>query len=78
MATTIDSGTETLFSEEDDDSSPTSCYDLREQLNDNNTIQTDVHNNNNIEDTESVNSRLAPPNIQPHSGVLEKVNTFSC
>lgn len=59
---TIDSGTETLFS--DDSScelvgSPSVCYgdDTEGQF----------------EDNCSEVNRLAPPNIQPFSGVLEKV-----
>lgn len=60
---TIDSGTETLFS---DDSpcelppSPSVCSgeDAEVQI---------------LDSTAEVNNRLAPPNIQPYSGVLEKV-----
>ncbi|XP_056631927.1 leucine zipper putative tumor suppressor 2 homolog isoform X1 [Diorhabda sublineata] len=58
---TIDSGTDTLFSDEspcDLIRSPSICSgdDIEVQM----------------EDTQSINSRLAPPNIQPYSGVLEK------
>ncbi|KAJ8921524.1 hypothetical protein NQ315_003142 [Exocentrus adspersus] len=61
MAATIDSGTETLFSDESPCElvgSPSVCSG------DDTEVQP--------EDTQSVNGRLAPPNIQPYSGVLEK------
>ncbi|KAH0817666.1 hypothetical protein GEV33_005125 [Tenebrio molitor] len=59
---TVDSGTETLFS--DDSScelvgSPSVCYG--------------DDNEGQFEDNCSEVNRLAPPNIQPFSGVLEKV-----
>lgn len=61
--TTTDSGTETLFS---DESSP--CERI---------CSPGVYSGDETEvlldDSQSVNSRLAPPNIQPFSGVLEKV-----
>ncbi|CAH1099858.1 unnamed protein product [Psylliodes chrysocephalus] len=60
---TIDSGTETLFSDE----SPCELVRVRSPSicsGDDTEVQT--------EDTQSINSRLAPPNIQPYSGVLEK------
>lgn len=56
MATTIDSGTETLFS--DDSPCDLGCSG----------DETEIQ----VEDGQSTNSRLAPPNIQPYSGVLEK------
>ncbi|XP_060526732.1 leucine zipper putative tumor suppressor 2 homolog [Cylas formicarius] len=61
MACTTDSGTETLFSDESPCElarSPSICSGYET------TTQND--------DTLSINSRLAPPNIQPFSGVLEK------
>ncbi|XP_074039021.1 leucine zipper putative tumor suppressor 2 homolog isoform X1 [Leptinotarsa decemlineata] len=61
MATTIDSGTETLFSDESPCElvrSPSICSGDERELQ--------------MDDTQSINSRLAPPNIQPYSGVLEK------
>lgn len=62
--TTTDSGTETLFSEDFSPCeylcSPSVCSG----------DDTEVP----LDDSQSVNSRLAPPNIQPFSGVLEKVN----
>lgn len=61
--TTTDSGTETLFS--DDSSCEHICSPSRCSGDD-----TEVP----LNDTQSVN-RLAPPNIQPYSGVLEKVKT---
>lgn len=61
--TTTDSGTETLFSDDspcDHICSPSVCSGE----------DTEVP----LDDSQSVNSRLAPPNIQPYSGVLEKVS----
>ncbi|KAG5864983.1 hypothetical protein JTB14_011171 [Gonioctena quinquepunctata] len=54
-------GTETLFSDESPCElvcSPSLCSGDELQM----------------EDTHSINSRLAPPNIQPYSGVLERVS----
>lgn len=60
---TIDSGTETLFSDDSPcelPASPSVCSgeDAEARI---------------LESTTEVNNRLAPPNIQPYSGVLEKV-----
>lgn len=68
MATTTvdDSGTETLFSDEsptiDDLSSPTICSDSETPAPSKGV------------DFQFRKAHLAPPNIQPFSGVLEKVN----
>lgn len=66
MATT-DSGTETLFS----DDSP--CDHLVRSPSFGSGDELDSPTNEAI----SVNNRLAPPNIQPYSGVLEKVFIYS-
>uniref|UniRef100_A0A6P7GPL6 Leucine zipper putative tumor suppressor 2 homolog isoform X1 n=2 Tax=Diabrotica virgifera virgifera TaxID=50390 RepID=A0A6P7GPL6_DIAVI len=58
---TIDSGTETLFSDE------SSCELVRSP-----SICSGDETEVQMEDTRSINSRLGPPNIQPYSGVLEK------
>lgn len=64
---TVDSGTETLFSDDSPCeliSSPGACFGEDAE-------------NHHIHSQTDVNSRLAPPNIQPFSGVLEKVNSFA-
>lgn len=61
---TIDSGTETLFSDDSPCELPRSPYSGEE---------TEVQV---LETSTDASSRLAPPNIQPYSGVLEKVSNF--
>lgn len=63
---TTDSGTETLFS----DDSPCELIGSPSIFSGDETLCQNEQN----EDVISVNSRLAPPNIQPYSGVLEKVS----
>lgn len=63
MAATIDSGTETLFS----DDSP--C----ELVGSPGTYSAEDSETQIGESQSDLNSRLGPPNIQPYSGVLDKV-----
>lgn len=65
MAATIDSGTETLFS----DDSP--CELVGSPIN--YTVAEDSELQIN-ESQSDLSARLGPPNIQPYSGVLDKVN----
>lgn len=60
---TIDSGTETLFSDDSPCELPPSPSFSGEDA----EVQV-------LDSTTDVNNRLAPPNIQPYSGVLEKVS----
>lgn len=64
MAATIDSGTETLFS----DDSPCELVGSPE------TYSAEDSETQIGESQSDINSRLGPPNIQPYSGVLDKVN----